>query len=180
MHSSKKINVFPFSLFGFCYEVYLHFLAIASKTLSARTFAVPRLKYLRNCMSCFSSPKDPSAWMLLFILRRIPSSERIRSKSSSRYFKNVFATRKHFVSLFYWCFTVIPLDTLFLVRAIFTFFTLINGFFTDVSGFRFRATEMCKGQLFPIFTNIRVTFFRILIFFYTTDIFFYFLFFDIS
>ena len=58
------------------------FFAIASKILSARTFDVPRLKYLQNCISCFSSPKDPSAWMLLFILRRIPSSERIRSKSS--------------------------------------------------------------------------------------------------
>lgn len=89
-------------------------------------------------------------------------------------FQKCFCYGKHFVSLFYWCFTVIPLDTLFLVRAIFTFFTLINGFFTDLSGFRFRATEMCKGQLFPIFTNIRVTFFIILHIFYTTDVFFIF------
>lgn len=31
MHSSKKINVFPFSLFGFCYEVYLHFWPLPAK-----------------------------------------------------------------------------------------------------------------------------------------------------
>ena len=70
------------------------FLAIASKTLSARTFGLPRLKYLRNCMSCFNSPKEPSAWMLLFVRSRIPSSERILSKSFFRYFRNVFATER--------------------------------------------------------------------------------------
>lgn len=67
---------------------FVHVFAIASNTLSARTFDVPRLKYLRNCISCFSSPKDPSAWILLFSLRRIHLSERIRSKSSFRYFRN--------------------------------------------------------------------------------------------
>ena len=85
-------------------------------------------------------------------------------------FQKCFCYEKHFVSLFYWCFTVIPLDALFLVRTIFTFLTLLNVFFTDISGFRFRATEMCKGQLFPIFTNIRVTFFIILHIFYTADV----------
>ena len=49
--------------------------------------------------------------------------------------KKYFCYRKHFVSFFDWCFTVVPFDTLFLVRAIFTFLTLINAFFTDISGF---------------------------------------------
>lgn len=31
MHSSKEINAFQFSLFGFCYEVYLHFLPLPAK-----------------------------------------------------------------------------------------------------------------------------------------------------
>ena len=31
MHSSKEINVFPFFLFGFFYEVYLHFLPLPAK-----------------------------------------------------------------------------------------------------------------------------------------------------
>jgi hypothetical protein len=37
--------------------------------LSASTFALPLHKNLRNPMSCFIVPKDPSACMLLFILR---------------------------------------------------------------------------------------------------------------
>lgn len=68
------------------------FLAMASNVLSARTFAFPLLKYLRNCISCFKSPKEPSACMLRFVLKRIPSSESIRSKSSFLCFRNVFAT----------------------------------------------------------------------------------------
>ena len=32
-------------------------------------------------------------------------------------FQKCFCHRKHFVSFFYWCFTVVPFDTLFLVRA---------------------------------------------------------------
>ena len=31
MHSSKEINAFQFSLFGFCYEVYLHFFPLPAK-----------------------------------------------------------------------------------------------------------------------------------------------------
>ena len=31
MHPSKEINAFQFSLFGFCYEVYLHFLPLPAK-----------------------------------------------------------------------------------------------------------------------------------------------------
>ncbi len=53
-------------------------------------------------------------------------------------FQKCFCYRKDFVSFFYWYFTVVPFDTFFLVRAIFTFLTLINIFFTDISGFRFR------------------------------------------
>ena len=67
------------------------FLAMASSILSASTFDVPLLRYLRKCMSCFISPKEPSAWMLRFILKTIPSSVRIRSKSSCLYFRNVLA-----------------------------------------------------------------------------------------
>ena len=70
---------------------------MASSVLSASTFDVPLLKYLRNCMSCFKSPKDPSACILRFVLKRIPSSERIRFKSSFLCFKNVFATWSVFV-----------------------------------------------------------------------------------
>ena len=35
-------------------------------------------------------------------------------------FQKCFCHRKHFVSFFYWCFTVVPFDTFFLVRTIFT------------------------------------------------------------
>ena len=47
------------------------FLAIASSILSASTFGVPFLTYLRNCISCFKSPKEPSACMLRLILNAI-------------------------------------------------------------------------------------------------------------
>lgn len=57
-------------------------------------------------------------------------------------FQKCFCYRKDFVSPLYWCFTVVPFDTFFLVRAIFTFLTLINAFFTDISGFRFRTSDM--------------------------------------
>lgn len=63
-----------------------------SSVLFASTFDVPLLKYLRNCISCFKAPKEPSACILRFVLKRIPSSERIRSKSSFLCSKNVFAT----------------------------------------------------------------------------------------
>lgn len=56
--------------------------AIANSILSAVTFGVPRLKYLRKDISCFNSPKDPSAWILRFIRNMQPSSVKIRSKSS--------------------------------------------------------------------------------------------------
>ena len=62
------------------------FLAMASNVLSARTFAFPLLKYLRNCISCFQSPKEPSACILRFVLKRIPFSDRIRSGVSSLIF----------------------------------------------------------------------------------------------
>ena len=87
-------------------------------------------------------------------------------------FQKCFCYRKDFVSFFYWCFTVVPFDTFFLLRAIFTFLTLINVFFTDISGFRFRTSDMCKRQLFPIFTNIRITFFIVIHIFYTADVIF--------
>lgn len=54
--------------------------------------AFPLLKYLRNCISCFKFPKEPSACILRFVLKRIPSSESIRSKPSFLCFRNVFAT----------------------------------------------------------------------------------------
>ena len=93
---NKCFPVFPFwillwSLFTF--------FAIASKILSARTLDVPRLKYLRNCISCFNSPKEPSTWILRLVLRWIPSSDRIRSKSSLRYFKNVLLPRAPYDAL---------------------------------------------------------------------------------
>ena len=69
------------------------FLAMASSVLSASTFDVPLLKYLRNCISYFKAPKEPSACILRFVLKRIPSSERIRSKSSLKNKKNL--THEH-------------------------------------------------------------------------------------
>ncbi len=59
-------------------------------------------------------------------------------------FQKCFCYRKYFVSFFHWGFTIVPFDTLFLVRAAVTFLTLINIFLTDVSGFRFRTADMCK------------------------------------
>lgn len=75
----------------------LIFRAMASSVLSASTFDAPLLKHLRNCISCFKSPKEPSAWILRFVRNSIPSSERIRSRSFSLCFKKVFATWSVFV-----------------------------------------------------------------------------------
>ena len=68
------------------------FPTMASSVLSTSTFDVPLLTYLRNRISCFKFPKETSAWILRFILKRIPSSKRIRSKSSCLYFRKILAT----------------------------------------------------------------------------------------
>lgn len=78
----QSITTSLFFPFISCYEICLLF-TIVNKTLSARTFYALQLKYLRNYISYFSSPKDSLTWMFLFILRRIPSSERICFKFSS-------------------------------------------------------------------------------------------------
>lgn len=70
------------------------FLAIASKVLSVSAFDVPLFRYLWNCISCFGSPNDPSAWILKFIRYNAPSSDTIRSKSSCMCYINFFATCK--------------------------------------------------------------------------------------
>lgn len=125
MHSSKEINAFLFSLFGFCYEVYLHFCHCQQNTFS---------KNIR----CATTQISAKLHILFqFTKRSFCLDASIYSKKNSFVRKNplqiflpifqkCFCYGKHFVSLFYWCFTVIPLDALFLVRTIFTFFTLIN------------------------------------------------------
>lgn len=64
-------------------------------------------------------------------------------------FQKCFCYGKHFVSLFYWCFTVIPLDALFLVRTIFTFFTLINVFSLIYPVLDLERRRCVKGSCFP-------------------------------
>ena len=66
--------------------------ANAKSIASAFTFWLPRHKNLRNPLFCFSSPKDPSTWILRFIRSFIPSSLSIRSRSASRYSSNFFDT----------------------------------------------------------------------------------------
>ena len=83
------ILVFPFCIL-LCSLFTLY--AIANIILSAVTFCVPRLRYLRKDISCFNSPKEPSAWMLRFIRNIQHSSVKIRSRSSLRCFWNNFAT----------------------------------------------------------------------------------------
>ena len=57
-HFLSKINVFRFFLFWILLCSLFMLLAVASNVLFARTFAFPLLKYLRNCISCFKSPKE--------------------------------------------------------------------------------------------------------------------------
>ena len=113
MHSSKEINAFQFSLFGFCYEVYLHFLPLPAK------------HFQQEHSLCHDSNICETAYP-------VSSHQKLPLPGCFCWFW------EDFVSFFYWYFTVVPFDTFFLVRAIFTFLTLINIFFTDISGFRFR------------------------------------------
>ena len=78
-----EINVFLFSRFGFCYEVCSRFLP-----LQAIHFPQEHLMYHDLNIYETAYPVSVHQKILLFSLRRIPSSERIRSKSSFRYFRN--------------------------------------------------------------------------------------------
>lgn len=127
MHSLKEINVFLFFLFGFYYEVYLHFCHCQQNTFS---------KNVRRAATQISAKLHI---LFQFTKRAFCLDTSVYSKKNSFVRKNTlqiflsifqkcFCYRKHFVSFFQWCFTVVSFDALFLVRAIFTFFALINAF----------------------------------------------------
>lgn len=61
-NSNRCCPVLPFCIF-LCSLLMLW--EIARITLWAVTFSVPRYRYLRNSISCFTSEKEPYAWMLL-------------------------------------------------------------------------------------------------------------------
>lgn len=70
------INAFLSCLFESYYAAYLCSLPWRAVYFLQVHSCVPLLRYLRNCMSCFKSPKEPSACMLRFVRNRMPSSER--------------------------------------------------------------------------------------------------------
>lgn len=149
------------------------FLAMASNVLSARTFAFPLLKYLRNCISCFKSPKEPSACMLRFVLKRIPSSESIRSKSSFLCFRNVFAPEvslsvlpRVFCSYSLWCIRF--------CKGIHYSPHIYKSFFRLHILFCFLSGGYDLHLIFYHFCRYRYLFYIILHIFYLTDIIFIF------
>ena len=85
----------------------------------------------------FKSPKEPSACILRFVLKRIPFSESIRSKSSFLCFRNYFRNLKCLCPFFQRCFAIIPFDAFAFVRASITVLTFINRFFAYISCFCF-------------------------------------------
>ena len=88
-NSNRCCPVLPFCIF-LCSLLMLW--EIARITLWAVTFSVPRYRYLRNSISCFTTEKEPYAWMLRFMRSWVPYLLVIRSKSSARFCFIVFET----------------------------------------------------------------------------------------
>ena len=134
-----------FSLFGFCYEVCLHFLPLQANAFSKNIW----------CATTQISTKLHILFQLTKRAFRLDASVYSKKNSFVRensfqiffsIFQKCFCYRKHFVSFFHWSFTVVSFDTIFLIRTAFAFLTLINIFLTDISSFWLKTTDMCKWQ----------------------------------